>query len=132
MFDCLLPISQVYQVPPAIIRSVMEVESRGRNVTSENRDGSIDYGVMQINSWWLPILKKQDIQKNDLMNVCTNISVGAWLLQYSYRKTGNWKEAVAAYHAGHSKRHKPYAITYANKVFNQEWLGSHTEDSAKN
>lgn len=135
MFDaaCIEPIGQEYKVPPAIIRSVMMVESSGRNVISgSNRNGTRDYGVMQINSWWLPILRKHEIEQKDLMNVCTNIAVGAWLLQYSFSKTGEWKEALAAYHAGYGKRHKPYAVKYATKVLNQKWLGGHFGGSAKN
>lgn len=123
MFECILPVSEVYKVPPEIVRSVIEVESNGRNVVSrENRNKTRDYGVMQINSWWEPVLKDHDIGLKDLMNVCTNIAVGSWLLRYSFSMTGEWREAVAAYHAGYGNRKKGYAIAYSDKVFSQKWL----------
>lgn len=116
MFDCLLPVAAAYQVPHEIVESVIISESSGRNVVSTNRDGSQDIGVMQINEWWLPILKRHGIERKDLMNVCTNIAVGSWILGYEYSSLKNWSEALASYNAGRSQRFEPYAQRYADKV----------------
>lgn len=116
MFDCIPYIADQYKIPEQIIQAVIQVESGGRNVISKNRDGSKDYGVMQINGWWLKILKHHEIQQKDLMNVCTNIAVGSWILRYEYQHFKNWQDALASYNGGRSGYNKSFAKKYAEKV----------------
>lgn len=116
--DCIPYISEQYQVPQSIIKSVIKNESSWKNVISVNKDGSKDIGVMQINTWWLPILKKHNIFKADLMNVCTNIAVGSWILRYEYLHFKNWQNALASYNAGRGKYKNPYAQSYGRRILN--------------
>jgi soluble lytic murein transglycosylase-like protein len=72
-----------------------------------NKNGSFDYGVMQINSWWYKKIGKN--LWNDLGNPCTNIKVGAWILaQCIQRYDYNW-EAVWCYNAVSKSKRKKYA-----------------------
>jgi len=68
-------------------------------VSVPNKNGSIDIGVMQINSSWLPILTRHGISRDDLLDACTNIDVGAWLLAQNIRRLGKRWKAVGAYNA---------------------------------
>lgn len=67
---------------------------------------------MQINSGWLPTLKRYGIDKRSLFDACTNTYVGAWILAQNVSKLGyNWR-AVGAYNA--KAEHK--RVVYAHKV----------------
>jgi soluble lytic murein transglycosylase-like protein len=120
---CLDQIASHYQVPPAIIRSISEVEGGRPGIkVGPNRDGSYDLGLMQINTRWVDGSFNVDLrtfgvtERELLSNDCTNLAVGAWLLRYHMDRHGNWETAAAAYHAGESKRHARYAKAYAAKV----------------
>jgi soluble lytic murein transglycosylase-like protein len=83
-----------------MILVVMEVE-RGRvGLESGNRDGSKDYGPMQINSLWLPRLREHGIGEGLLRDHgCVNVAVGAWLLRWHLERTGDPLKAIAGYHS---------------------------------
>ena len=54
---------------------------------------------MQINSSHLPKLASLGISESDLLESCTNIKVGAWLLADSFARRGVSWDAVGAYNA---------------------------------
>ena len=103
-----------YHVDPALLYAIARTES-GLKATAFNRNknGSMDIGLMQINSSWLPELATHGISAHELWNPCVNIHVGAWVLSKSFRRLGmNW-DAVGAYNA--KSRNK--RIRYAWKVY---------------
>lgn len=93
-----------YGVAPALLQAIGRVESSGRadalNRTHVARTGSYDIGLMQINSRHLPMLARWGIREPDLLDACTNIHVGAWLLADAFARHGNNWNGVGAYHAG--------------------------------
>lgn len=111
--DCFTKAEGYYSLPGGILRAIAEVES-GFNpkATNKNTNGSIDMGMMQINSIHLDRLKKFGIEKNALFDACQNIYVGAYILRENINRLGwNWN-AIGAYNAASpDKRAK-----YANKV----------------
>lgn len=87
----------------SLLRSIAIVESGMRpevdNNTHLQRTGSRDIGLMQINTGWLPALRRHGIGLADLREPCTNIEVGAWILADLIRRHGNSWDAVGAYNA---------------------------------
>lgn len=83
-------------IDPALIASVMSVESGGRPGA---RGGAGEIGLMQVlpstAEWWAGVSAKQ------LLDPATNISVGTSYLKYCInRKDGNVPAGVAAYNYG--------------------------------
>lgn len=116
MTQCMEGAGTRYRINPVLLWSIAKIES-GFSPSAENKNtnGSTDIGVMQINSAWLPTLKRYGIDREALRDPCTNIYVGAWILAQNIQRYGyNW-EAVGAYNA----RTQSKRVTYAKKVLSQ-------------
>ncbi|MDD5395008.1 MAG: lytic transglycosylase domain-containing protein [Thiothrix sp.] len=107
-----------HSVPVELLRAVAQVESSNRaRVIAQNTNGSLDIGFMQVNDWWLPKLREYGIGKDELMDACTNLNVGAWILKQGIDRYGyNW-QGIGAYGAGTDPKKDNVRMTYANKVF---------------
>lgn len=119
--SCWQSAAERYGIHPAILRAIAMTES-AMNVLAVNRNsnGSVDVGLMQINSRWFPRLAEMGIESEDLWDGCTNIHVGAWVLAGYIRRFGyNWR-AIGAYNAGPSSSpdSERKRINYAKRVFN--------------
>lgn len=102
--DCWEEASGRYNVPVTLLKAIAEVESSNRaRVVAVNTNGTQDYGFMQINDFWLPTLKRYGIGVDELMDPCTSLNVGAWILAQNIRQMGYGWEAVGAYGAGTRK-----------------------------
>lgn len=103
-----------YRVPPQVLYAIARVES-GLNpsaVNRANRNGSIDTGLMQINSVHWSTLSKYSIQPGHLYDSCTNLRVGAWVLANNLvRARGDIWRAIDLYNPGDK--------TYRYKVYRQ-------------
>lgn len=102
-----------YGLPPALLAAISRVESSGRpHVVGHNKDGSYDIGHMQINSRWLPVLRRHGIDEQKLFDACVNTHVGAWILARNVRRMGYDWMAIGAYNA-----RSPFKrMAYARKV----------------
>lgn len=110
---CFRQASAHYGVPEDLLRAISHVESHGNtSARNTNKNGSTDYGHMQINSYWLPTLARHGITESELMNACTNTYVGAWILAGNISRMGYRWEAVGAYNSRNPER----AATYMKKV----------------
>jgi len=113
-------------VHPALLYAIAKVES-GLNprAINSNRDGSQDIGMMQINSRWLPRLKKEfGIERNDLFDPCVSLDVAGWVLWHNQRQLGATWNAVGAYNA----RSEHLRLSYVQRVhrtLNQLATASH-------
>ncbi len=98
---CWTQASYRYDIPIIVLKAVAYVESRQNpHAIRTNKNGSTDYGLMQINTRWLPYLKRYGINTKLVRVPCLNIMVGAWILKREIIRYGfNWK-AIGAYHAG--------------------------------
>lgn len=118
MMDCFNEAGRTYKVPPMLLQAIAWVESRyDKNANNHNTNGSIDMGVMQINSLWLEPLAEYGIEKKHLYNACFNINVAAWILRKQINEVGyNW-QAVAHYHSRTPERGESYARKVARVYF---------------
>jgi soluble lytic murein transglycosylase-like protein len=113
--QCLQQAAQFHKVAYPLLRAIAEQES-GFNplavrkpYVAGNLDASTDYGLMQINSSWLPKLATWGITKQSLFDPCVNAHVGAWILSQNFRRLGvNWT-AVGAYNAVSEAKRTKYA-----------------------
>jgi soluble lytic murein transglycosylase-like protein len=108
--DCFDAAAKQHHVSPTVLRAIAEVES-GNNphAVNRNRNGTVDLGMMQINSIHLRELRKHGVKRRDLMNECKNIYTGAWLLRRKIDEHGNNWKAVGAYHSETPKFRRQYA-----------------------
>src|SRR5471030_470015 len=92
-----------YDVPAQLLLAIARVESNlnpyALNRSHFHRTGSYDIGLMQINSSYLRSLARYGIHERDLMDACTNIHIGAWLLARSFEQHGATWDGVGAYNA---------------------------------
>ena len=115
-----------YGMNPYLLYAIARTESNlNASAINRNKNGSYDIGLMQINSRWLPTLRKYGIEETHLWDACVNIQVGAWVLAQNVQRMGNSWEAVGAYNA----RNPELRIKYAQKVYRnippQVWSAPH-------
>lgn len=115
--SCFTDAASRYSLDPDILRAIAVTESAmdPTRHNASNRNGSVDLGIMQINSYWYPFLEAYGIKPADLWDACTNIFVGAWVLAQNVRTYGkNWL-AVGAYNATSREKRYNYArLVYEN------------------
>lgn len=112
--DCLDDAAAFQHVSVSLMRGIAQVES-GMNpsAVNTNTNGTVDIGLMQINSTWLPTLAREGITRESLFDACTNAYVGAWILSQNIRQLGaNWN-AIGAYNSASPDKR----LAYARKVY---------------
>lgn len=111
--SCIDDAATRYDVPVSIIKAISTVESTNNPLAiNRNSDGSYDIGYMQINSRWVPMLRRYGINEQSLFDLCTNVYVGTWIIAQNFRRFGYGWDAIGAYNA-HDKRKR---IIYAHRV----------------
>ena len=112
-----------YEINHILLIAIAQTES-GQNpnaINCANKNGSCDYGIMQINSTHLPMLNRYGITKRDLFDERTNIFLGAWVLKGCLNKHGISFRSLNCYN-GKIQNNDYYA-----KVLKNYW--NFTEDS---
>ncbi|MBR7965770.1 transglycosylase SLT domain-containing protein [Burkholderia cenocepacia] len=112
--DCLDDAAAFQHVSVSLMRGIAQVESgMNPNAVNTNTNGTVDIGLMQINSTWLPTLAREGITRESLFDACTNAYVGAWILSQNIRQFGpNWN-AIGAYNSASPDKR----LAYARKVY---------------
>ena len=108
---CFQEAGEAYGVSPFLLEAIMFVESRGNaRAINHNSDGSYDFGLMQINSYWA---KPWGLEVWSMLgDPCVNVHAGAYVLADCIRRYGQTWDAVGCYN-GRSTRKK---IDYVRKV----------------
>ena len=106
--------AQYHGVDLWLLYSIALVESNmNPKVIGRNKNGSLDLGMMQINTIWLNDLARYGINSTQLMDGCTSVYVGAWILAKNFRTYGNTWRAIGAYNSGTPA----IGYNYAKKVY---------------
>ena len=113
--DCINQAAIAYQIPATMIISVLKTESGKKGEASPNKNGTCDYGPMQINSCHLEKLLKYGITRHDLQyDPCINVAAGTWLLAQSIASGKDIWHGTGNYHS-HTEKHK--AISAKSEEF---------------
>lgn len=102
---CFEEAAQRYGVSADLLRAIARVESSMNpaaiNGSHQEATGSVDLGLMQINSRHLESgLRNTGITRKDLLNdACLNTKVGAWILADHLRRHGQDWNGVGSYNA---------------------------------
>jgi len=106
LLACMIASAVHYRLPPRVLPSIQVVEGGATGVVHNNTDGSVDMGVMQINSRWiLPIAKVAHLEPSDvarrlLLQPCFNIASAALILRTALdRDRGDMMRAIGDYHS---------------------------------
>jgi soluble lytic murein transglycosylase-like protein len=98
---CFEDAGQYYGVSPQLLWAIAKVESNfNPKAINRNKNGTYDIGLMQINSSWLPYLKKHGIDPSLLWDPCYNAHVGAMVLRHCIDTYGYGWRAVDCYNKG--------------------------------
>lgn len=112
--DCIDDAASFHHVNVSLMRAIAQVESGTQtHAVNANSNGTVDIGLMQINSSWLPRLAREGISEQSLFDPCTNAYVGAWILSENIRQYGPTWSAIGAYNASSPDKR----LAYARKVY---------------
>jgi soluble lytic murein transglycosylase-like protein len=113
--SCLDDAAAYQHVNPLILRAIAWQESHNDpDAMHVNANGSVDYGLMQINTIHLPALERFGIGKDALMSPCKNVYIAAWQLRRQVLKYGNTWAAIGAYHSATPALRDRYARQIAD------------------
>lgn len=107
-----------YGVDPLMIQAMAHVESNENPgaIGLPLPDGNVALGSMQINTVHLPDIAKYNISREDLLDECTNIHLGAWQFSLHIKKFGKKWKAVGAYNTGAASTNIEAQERYIKKV----------------
>lgn len=117
--NCWSYASQKFGIDKNLLIAIAQVESEmNPGALNRNNNGSYDIGLMQINSFHMPKLRKLGLTEEHLKrDPCVSILVGASILADMMKIYGYSWEAVGAYNAGTSKTRHEVRMRYARKVW---------------
>lgn len=114
---CFAEAANRYELNEYVLRAIAAHESRMNPALQvENTNGSKDIGLMGINTIHLrrgERLANAGMTPSMLLDPCTNVMTGAYLLRLKTNRFGNTWQAVGAYHS--TTDH--YNLVYQNKIW---------------
>lgn len=99
---CIAIAAERFDVPETALWLILDVERGTVGRVSQNTNGTVDIGPMQINSWWTEPqrLGRFGITYNDILHDrCLNIYVGTWIFAQEYQRERDIVRAIARYHS---------------------------------
>lgn len=107
--ECINQAAIEYHVPAILIVSVLMTEKGRIGSANLNKNGTYDYGPMQLNSSWLSQLARYGYTQQSLQfNPCVNVQVGAWILANEIASSQNLWQGVGDYHSHTVFYNQPY------------------------
>ncbi len=118
LWSCFEGAGRYYNVNPYLLYAIAKVESNlNPKAFNRNRNGTYDIGIMQINSFWLPKIRKYGGSEKDLWEPCYNIYIGAWVLSQCIHELGLTWKAIDCYNKGKGRAKE--RSRYVMKVFRE-------------
>ncbi len=123
--ECFEYAGKSFSISPVLLKCIGTVESGlNQNARNKDSDGTIDVGIMQINSSWIKTISWGNWVKAKT-DACYNIYVGAWILSKCVKRYGYTWRAVGCYNAGlNGGKSKHYVskvyLTYLKKYYYAE------------
>ena len=106
---CFQEAGDEYRIHPQILEAIARVESNfNPRAVNWNKNGTYDFGVMQINSSWYYTLGKEWWMT--LGDPCSNIKGGAKILSGCMKKYGYSWEAIGCYNSQTPDKRDRYAL----------------------
>ncbi|MEO7326566.1 MAG: lytic transglycosylase domain-containing protein [Dokdonella sp.] len=106
---CVSQASDDFKVPRVVILLILDTEGGWVGAEARNKNGTSDFGPMQVNSSWLPTLAKFGITRDLLQNhACTNIYTGTWILASLMKANKDLADVIALYHSPTPKYQAQY------------------------
>lgn len=102
----------IYRNQDPKLLMAIAVQESGLNpnaVNRGNKNGSVDHGLFQINSAWLPTLARHGITERQLYDPCIASYVAAWILAQEIDRHGPTWRAIGAYNSPTETNQKIYA-----------------------
>lgn len=102
--ECFEQAGKRFDINPTLLKAISYTESRlnPNALNDRNGNGTVDYGLMQINSSWFSKLQKLGINPELVKtDPCVNVTVGAWILAKNFETSGESWLSVGAYNAGY-------------------------------
>lgn len=120
--DCINHAAIAYHVPAKVILSVIKQENGRNGLAKPNKNGTYDYGVMQINTVWLSKLGNYGYTKENLQyDACKNVNAGTWILAQGLAEAKTAWRGIGNYHSHTEKFNKHYVgnINHHLTIINQ-------------
>lgn len=125
--QCLKEAATHHRVDFNLLLAIATVESGlNPNAVGRNTNGTQDVGLMQINDWWHPTLKKHGISVSDLRDPCVSAYIGAWILAHEIKRHGATWKAVGAYNTPNPANQIIYARKVQKQLQRQQQAGQAT------
>lgn len=113
--ECINQAAITYHVPAKLILSILAVEGGQVGMASPNKNGTYDYGPMQINTIWLPKIKQYGYSQEQIQyDPCANVMVGAWILSQNIADATDLWRGIGGYHSYNPMLNQQYQ----SKVWN--------------
>jgi hypothetical protein len=120
--NCLKAAADLHHVPAGLLVLLINVEAGRLGAISQNSNGTVDIGPMQVNDSWIPKIARHWGASTELSyhalrdSFCANVEGGAWILRQALDEArGSLWEGVALYHS-HAPIHK---LEYMRLVYAQ-------------
>jgi hypothetical protein len=133
---CLIAAAHTYQVPPAVMIGIMQVEGGHVGQAVGNTNGSYDLGPMQVNTIWVPQLATIWHVSRTTAHTwvrddgCVNVHVAAWILKQKIAETGSLYGGIAHYHSATPDKGSRYASKVV-AVMDRKGLVQHDTPQSK-
>lgn len=109
---CFDSAGRYYGISPELLSAIAFVESsHDPHALNRNRNGTVDYGLMQVNSQWAPEFGEY---WDYIKDPCYNVMAGAWILKRCIARFDDTWGAVGCYNTGRADGRS--ATRYIRKV----------------